>query len=189
MSYDFSTINLLHAIREITISVLNSSEKYILTMILSCVDQENKSWYSMISLAKFCCMDKTRIRPHIKSLEKKNFIKINKPLVYGRKKTNEYSVNIELIMSFHLTLKGCKTHPFNEKRGAKRILKGVQNASPILNRRGKEEDASARASSEALHREPTEIQKQMIEFRKTNAHLYPQTNHENIIPINKKVNK
>ncbi len=155
MHTNFNTIHLLHAIREIPNNLINHHEKYLLTVLLSCMNEENQTWYSMDMIAHFACRCERKIRAYIHSLAQKKFISIEKPTVYGRRKTNQYSLNIELIMSFHLTRKGDQKSSFTEERGTNGPKKGDQRSekrgtkSPIKKETEERKEEGAGSGSEA----------------------------------------
>lgn len=97
-----NTARLLHSIREIPPSVLNSTEKYLLVIILACINTVNDTWQPVENIARFACLSSRSINRHIKGLEKKKFIKVKRPEHYTHKKANHYSLNIKLIESYHV---------------------------------------------------------------------------------------
>lgn len=147
MRHDFNTIHLLHSIREIPPSVLNSHEKYVLTILLSCMNDANETWYTQDSIAYFCSMSERRCRLHIHSLAQKRFIIIEKPATYARSRTNHYHLNVDLIMGYHLGKSGDKMSPVYDRTGDKTSENGGQNVRSTgdktsykeRNRRKKEE--------------------------------------------------
>lgn len=156
MKHDFNTMHLLHSIREIPPSAITSSEKYILIMILSCINENNKTWYTMQNLSKYCCMSERRISPHIKSLAQKGFISIEKPLHYARRQSNEYSLNVDQIMNYHISRSHDVSSAVERDRMTKRPV-SHDKTSPVSpdktsdkerNKRKKEEGAT-KASGEA----------------------------------------
>jgi hypothetical protein len=97
---EVNSIKLLHAIRQIPATLISANEKYILTIILSCINIDNITWHSMDIIAEFACVSRWTISRHIKTLEDKKFISIVKPNHYTHDETNHYSLNIDLILSF-----------------------------------------------------------------------------------------
>ena len=95
------TKDLLHAIREIPASHLTYVEKYILIIILSCINTKNETWHGVDALARFSCMSVSTIKRHIKKLEQKKFISIRRPAHYTHKETNHYFLNLKLIQSYY----------------------------------------------------------------------------------------
>lgn len=65
----------------------------------------------MDTIAEFASMTRMSISKHIKHLEQKKFIIVNKPLHYTHGQTNTYSLNIELIMSFSVDKSRIKLLP------------------------------------------------------------------------------
>lgn len=104
-NYKFSTTELLHAIREIPKSLLNYTEKHLLTILLSCMNASNTSWHSIDVLTDYSCMSYRSVRRYIQSLAQKNFIFIDRPSLYTHHVTNTYHLNVELILSFHVVHK------------------------------------------------------------------------------------
>ncbi len=100
---NFSSIDLLHSIRDIPSSRITSGEKLILTMLLACNNTDNISWRTTENIAELCSMSARGIFPHLRSLSQKGFIFIQHPEHYTHRKSNQYSLNIELLMTYHPT--------------------------------------------------------------------------------------
>lgn len=100
-NYKFSTTDLLHAIREIPKTLISRAEKYILMVLLSCMNTNNETWYGMESIAEYACMGLSTALRSLRTLEKKKFITVERPAIYTHHQTNKYHLNLEYILSFY----------------------------------------------------------------------------------------
>lgn len=99
----FSTTDLLHAIREIPKNLINSGERLALVMLLACMNADNETWHSVESIAEFTSMGLSTFKRHLKAIEKKKFIIVDRPSShYTHGVTNHYHLNLDYILSFHV---------------------------------------------------------------------------------------
>lgn len=156
MKGDFNTLHLLHAIREIPSDRITSTEKHVLTILLSCMNQSNDSWYKYDELAEFCSLSSKTVERTINILKAKNFIFVERPLVQGRGTPNHISINIDQVMIFRKqpnkkkfsvinVQKGDFKYPLNREKGDFKSQKGDFKSPPIY----KEEEERRRRAREA----------------------------------------
>lgn len=100
-SPSFNSNELLFSIREIPSTVICHYEKTILFILLSCMNSNNDTWYSMESISNFSCICLNTVRKYLRSLIKKQFIFVDKPGYYTHNTPNHYHLNINLIKSYH----------------------------------------------------------------------------------------
>lgn len=118
MKHDFNTLHLLWAIRSMPKNLVNGHEKSLLFILLSSTGYQNSSWYSLRSISEMSGFSLDTVRRNIRTLEQKKIIIVEKPSTYSRKSSNQYILNIDLIMIYCPELKDSSQPSLKKERVA-----------------------------------------------------------------------
>ena len=93
-----SDLNILWAIRDIPRSILNLSQKGILSMFLAIMGNKSSFSLSMKELENKIGLTDANLIKQLHLLEDRCFIKINRPANYVKGQANEYFLNYVFIL-------------------------------------------------------------------------------------------